>query len=120
TTLMSDAQVYIENSPDTQIYNNTVYSLAPYPNTFEYRFSDTTNVLIENNLTNLAITARDSATGTVADNITNAQSAWFVSTTDSVPDLHLSSAVSQVVGQGGAIAGLTDDFDKQTRGASID
>ena len=65
TTLRTDAQIYIEHSPDTQIYNNTVYSLASYPNTFEYRYSDTANVLIENNLTNLAITARDSATGTI-------------------------------------------------------
>ena len=115
---ITDVAIYVEYAPNTQIYNNTVYYAASYPNAIEYRFSATTGVLIENNLSNKAILARDSATGTVSNNVTNAQSSWFVS--PSTGDLHLASSVSTVVGKGIAVSGLTDDFDKQARGSSID
>lgn len=97
TGVFADAPIYIEYAPDTQIYNNTVYSLASYPNAIEYRYSTTAGVLIENNLANKAITARDSATAIESNNVTDAQSSWFVST--STPDLHLAYAVPSVVGK---------------------
>jgi hypothetical protein len=109
----ADASISVIDSPNTQVYNNSIFMQNPFPWAIEYRFSDTTGVLIENNATNLPITARDGATGTVGHNVTNAAASWFVAPTNG--DLHLTSAIPSLVGQGVAIAGLTDDFDGAAR-----
>lgn len=108
-----DVSIGIENSPTTKVYNNTIYSLGSYPNAIEYRFSVTNNVLIQNNLTNLPIVARDGATGTVSNNVTNAQSNWFIN--PSAGNLRLASSVPTVVDQGYNVSGLSDDFDGTAR-----
>ena len=100
TGIIQDVPIYVECAPDTQIYNNTVYTvysatLPSYPNAIEYRFAATTDVLVENNLTNQAIASRDDASGIVSNNVTNDVSTWFVNA--AVGDLRLASAVSSVV-----------------------
>jgi hypothetical protein len=115
-----DVGISIHNSPDTAIYNNTIYMENGYPNAIEYRFSGTTNATITNNLTNKSIRDQDGASGTESSNVTNASAAWFVNTSSG--DLHLASEISAVVDQGQSIAGLTHDFDGESRpqGSSID
>ncbi len=115
----ADVSIDLEESPGSQVYNNTVLAMHSYPNAIEYRFTQTTGALIVNNLTNKAIEARDGATGTVATNVTDAVSSWFVNPTQG--DLHLAYKVPGVVGAGQPVSGLTDDFDGDPRPAnSID
>ena len=116
----ADASIILENSPDTGVYNNTIFTDHDYPRSIEYRFSGTTNTTISNNLTNKAIASRDGASGTSSNNLTTASRDWFVNVSDA--DLHLASGVSAVIDVGLPISGLTDDFDGQSRpqGAGFD
>ncbi|MFZ5453358.1 MAG: right-handed parallel beta-helix repeat-containing protein [Thermodesulfobacteriota bacterium] len=116
----ADVGIAVESAPGAQVYNNTIYQEHSYPHAIEYRFPATTGVLIANNLTNKAISPRDGATGTVSDNVTNAQASWFVN--PPAGDLHLKSVIKTVVDQGRIIAGLATDFDgdPRPRGAGID
>lgn len=116
----ADVSIGLEDARNSQVYNNTIYMANSYPNAIEYRFGSTSGVQIYNNLTNKAISERDDASGTVLNNITNAQASWFV-----VPasgNLHLKSSISSVVDQGRSISGLTNDFDKESRpkGSGVD
>ncbi len=60
--------IVVENSPDTEIKNNFIYQLHKYPNAIEFRFDDTDNVFIENNITNRDITGRNGAKATMHNN----------------------------------------------------
>jgi hypothetical protein len=115
-----DVGIYLDQSPGTQIYNNTIFMENPYPRSIEYRFAETTNVLITNNLTNKPIAARDGASGTVKSNVETASSGWFVN--PSQGNLHLTSVLANVVDAGQIVSGLSNDFDGQSRpqGAGID
>ena len=110
-----DVGIALHNSPGSAVYNNTIFFENNYPNAIEYRFSGTSNVTITNNLTNKSIRDQDGASGTEASNIENASSSWFADVGSG--DLHLSSAVSQVVDQGQAVSGLNEDFDGESRPA---
>ena len=116
----ADSAIALVESPNTQVYNNTVFLQNSFPWAIEYRFATTTGVQFSNNLTNLPIQARDGAAGTLANNVTNAVASWFVS--PSSGNLHLASAVSSVVDKGKTISGLTNDIDGDARpaGAGID
>ena len=120
TGQFTDVSISLTESPNSQVYNNTILSENSFPWVIEYRYASTSNVLIANNLTNKPIISRDGGTGTVSKNITNASSSWFIK--PSSGDLHLASAVSSVVGAGLPITGLVDDFDGQPRptGGGID
>lgn len=109
----ADVSIEAAESPGTQIYNNTIFIQNTYPNAIEYRFPLTTGVLIANNLTNKSIQARDGATGTITNNLTNAVSSWFVDPPSG--NLHLSSSATTPVNAGQPISGLSDDFDSQSR-----
>jgi hypothetical protein len=112
----SDVGIALENSPNTKVYNNTIF--VAYQNAIEYRFSGTTNVDIKNNLTNKSIRSRDGATGTVSNNLSNAQSNWFVNTSQG--DLHLATSLSNVVDQGiDLMPYITDDIDQNKRPQGI-
>jgi hypothetical protein len=64
----ADVGIVVENSPDTEIKNNFIYQLHKYPNAIEFRFDDTDNVFIENNITNRDITGRNGAKATMHNN----------------------------------------------------
>ncbi len=109
----ADTAIYIESSPGTQIYNNSIYMENAYPHSIEYRGATTTGVLVVNNLANKPVAARDGATGTAGSNIETAAPGWFVNPTQG--DLHLSGANTTMVDTGRAVSGLTDDFDGTSR-----
>jgi hypothetical protein len=116
----NDVGISLDSTQDAQVYNNTIYLAHDYPNAIEYRFAATTGVYIANNLTNRAITARDDASGAEADNLTNAQDAWFRDL--AAGELHMAYAVPELVDRALAIEGLVDDHDGQARpqGAGYD
>ncbi|MCP4219793.1 MAG: hypothetical protein GY765_34495 [bacterium] len=109
----ADVPIGLENSSNTDVYNNTVYLSNTYSNAIEYRFAGTTGGIIRNNLCNKAITSRDGGSATLSYNITNSQAGWFEALTSG--DLHLAYGVPQVVNQGIAISGLTHDYDGESR-----
>jgi len=115
-----DAAIALMESPNSQVYNNTIYLENDFPWAIEDRFSLTRNVLIVNNITNKPITRRDAGSGTVTNNVTNAVENWFVEPVTG--DLHLALAISAVVDSGQTVSGLSDDFDGQSRpqGSGID
>lgn len=120
TGQFNDVGIALHNSPDTAVYNNTVFLEHGYPYAIEYRFAGTTNARITNNLTNKPIQDQDGASGSEVSNVTNASSGWFVNAT--AGDLHLASEISALVDQGQSVQGLVEDFDGEARpqGAGID
>ena len=109
---ISDVGIGLETSPDTEVYNNTVYT-ENYSNSIEYRFAATSGVKIYNNLTNQAIASRNGGSGDLQDNLTDAQAGWFLNTT--AGDLHLAAPWAEVVDQGRTISTVTEDYDRDTR-----
>lgn len=116
----ADVAIYLDDSPGTQIYNNSIYTEHGYPRSIEYRFPTTSGVLIVNNLTNRPIASRDGATGTAGNNYETASASWFVNRTQG--NLRLTSAVSAVVDKGRTVSGLQKDIDGDARpqGSGID
>lgn len=106
-----DVGIGVFNSPDTDVLHNTIVLSGTYPNAIEYRFSGTTGVVIANNLSDAAIARRDSAQGTISNNITTAGPEWFVDA--AAGDLHL-AATSPAIDAALASATLFD-FDGQSR-----
>jgi hypothetical protein len=111
----SDVGIGLESASDALVYNNTIFLQQSYPNAIEYRFSATSNARIINNLTNKAIISRQGGSGSLSANITSAQLNWFAEAT--AGNLHLAYPVTEVIDQGSSIAGLTDDFDGESRPA---
>ena len=112
SNIYDDVGIGLETSPNSQVYNNTVY--IEYQNAIEYRFPATNNVLITNNLTNKPITSRNGGQATLTTNYEDALAEWFVDL--STGDLHLSDNISQVVDQGTDLGSLVlDDLDQNIR-----
>jgi hypothetical protein len=116
----ADVGIYLEQSPATQVYNNTIIMEHSYPHSIEYRSPETIDVLIVNNLTNRPISPRDGASGTLGFNNVSATPAWFVDPT--AGDLHLAAANTAVVDVGQVVPGLFGDYDGDQRpqGGGID
>jgi len=110
--LFDDVGIGLESSPNTKVYNNTIY--VQYDNAIEYRFTSTTNADIINNLTNKAITSRDGGSGNLQTNITNAVADWFQDLNSG--DLRLGLGINAVLDQGTALPDfVTDDIDQTLR-----
>lgn len=107
-----DVGIGLETSNGTLVLNNTVFS-ENYPNSIEYRFPATQGVLIVNNLTNAQIAGRDGGSGSVENNVTDAQAPWFIDIANG--NFHLSTPVSSVVDQGRTLAEVTNDVDCEAR-----
>ncbi len=108
----NDVGIGLETSPNTQAYNNTVY--VAYQNAIEYRFPETNNVTITNNLTNKPIQSRDGGQASLSTNEMEAQPDWFADTPSG--DLHLATSLSQLVDVGTVLSGLVDyDIDQLSR-----
>lgn len=107
----NDVGIGLETSPNTKVYNNTIY--ISYPNAIEYRFEATTNVEITNNLTNQLITSRNDGEALLTTNYIEALAPWFVDVTTG--NLHLAITNENVVDLGTNLAEITLDFDKTAR-----
>jgi len=114
----ADTSIYLDQSPGTQIYNNTIYMENSYPRSIEYRFAESSGVLVVNNLSNRPAGARDGATGTEGNNVFNAAASWFVNPAQG--NLRLAASNASVIDKGRAVSGLTDDVDGQARSGAPD
>jgi hypothetical protein len=112
SSVSSDVPVAVFDSPQTKLYHNTILVNGAYPNAIEYRFPRTTGVDIKNNLTDASILARDGASASVSNNVTNATSGLFVNS--AAGDLHLKQTATAAIDRGIAVS-VTDDFDGQAR-----
>ena len=116
-----DVGIALESSPNTMVYNNTVFFEHEYTNSIEYRFSETNNVYIANNLTNKRILSRNSGTATLECNYENATANWFKNVISG--DLHIiSHEAVNIIDKGVHITGLDNDYDGNFRpnGSGID
>jgi hypothetical protein len=70
-------------------------------------------VEIRYNLTDGAVQQRDGATGTVANNVTGAQSSWFVNA--ATGDLHLRAIATAAIDKAAAHPSVATYYDGETR-----
>jgi regulation of enolase protein 1 (concanavalin A-like superfamily) len=119
-SMAADSAIYIGDSPNTQVLHNTILVSGTYPQPIEYRFPNTTGVVIRNNLLDGSISARDGATGSVSHNYTAATASMFVN--PAAGDLHLRSTATVVLDKVSALANALTDWDGQPRpqGAAAD
>jgi hypothetical protein len=111
-----DTAVYVADSPGTQVLHNSILVSRTYANPIEYRFPHTTGVVIQNNVLDGNILARDGATATVAGNYTSATAPLFVNS--ALGDLHLAPTATVLlnkIASPPAAAGF--DWDGQPRPA---
>jgi hypothetical protein len=115
-----DVGIAVMDSPNTQVLNNTVFVSGTYSTPIEYRFPETTGTVIENNLLDGTIWARDGASGTVNHNLEGATAPLFANAASG--DLHLAASATSAIDRGMSVPGVTDDWDGEQRpqGAGYD
>ncbi len=111
TGLFDDVGIGLETSPNTKVYNNTIH--IEYQNAIEYRFVETTNVDIANNLTNKIIKSRNGGQAVVYSNITNASSTWYIEPTEG--NLRLNANIPDVIDAGANLSDVVFDLDQYAR-----
>lgn len=117
TGSFNDVGIGLESSPDTKVYNNTI--LIDHQNAIEYRFETTSNIDIQNNITNREIRSRDGSTAYVSNNVTNAEESWFIDPESG--NLRLTTEISDVVDKGASLGVLMDiDQTPRPQGSGID
>ncbi len=108
-----DVPILVADSANTQVLHNTVLVNGSYPSAVEYRFAGTTGTIITNNLFDAAISARDGASGAVANNSVSATAAMFVN--PAAGDLHLLSSAVAAIDRVAVLANAPQDFDGDGR-----
>src|SRR4029450_1727287 len=107
-----DVGITINNSANTKVLHNTVIVSGTYSNGIEYRFPATTGVEIRYNLMDAEVQQRDGATGTVSNNVTNAQPSWFVNA--AAGDLPLAAIATAAIDKAAAHPSVPTDYDAET------
>ncbi len=110
-----DVGIGLESSPDTKVYNNTVIT-ENYFNSIEYRFEETTNVHIANNLVNEDIASRNGGTGLVENNYQNTNMDIFVDAANY--DYHLNDNITGIVDAGLELTNVNLDYDCHSRNSA--
>jgi hypothetical protein len=119
-SVASDAAIGVFDSPGTHVLHNSILASGTYPSVIEYRFPQTTGVVVANNLIDGSILARDGASATVTGNATSASPAWFVNA--AAGNLHLSPSATAPIDHAAVLPNATTDWDGHPRphGAAAD
>ena len=107
-----DVAIY-STSPGSRVLHNTVLTHGLYPNAVEIRFPSASGVVVQSNLLDAAVTARDGANPTLIDNLTTADPAWFVD--EQAGDLHLLPLAAPAIDQVTRLPDALDHFDALLR-----
>jgi hypothetical protein len=115
-----DVAIGVFDSPGTKVLHNSIYVAGSYPNAIEYRFPDTTGILIANNLTNRAISSRDGATGSVVGNYLEATLGMFVNAAEG--NMRLTPSATAAIDHAAPVADTATDWKGLARpiGAAAD
>lgn len=119
-TAGSDGSLIAWNSPGTQIDHNSVLLNSNEFYAVEFRFATTTNGTARNNLADVPIHLRDSATATLTSNVVAAVPGMFANA--AIADLHLLASATNAIDKGLTLTTVTNDFDgdRRPRGARSD
>jgi hypothetical protein len=109
----ADAGISLWDSPGTRVLHNTVIQNGTYPDAIEYRFPGTTGAVIQNNLTDGAIAARDDASASLAGNFGAATAEMFADA--AAGDLHLSLFAVEAIDQGAPLPDCPTDAEGDAR-----
>jgi hypothetical protein len=112
-SVAGDVGIGVFDSPNTQVLQNTALISGTYQNAVEYRFVESTGVVIANNLVDAAVQARDGATGAVTNNYLSAAPSMFVNAT--AGDLHLVATDAAVIGKVPTLQNALLDWDGNAR-----
>jgi hypothetical protein len=107
-----DVPIYT-TSPGSAILHNSVLTHGLYDAAVEVRFAGATGVEVRGNLLDGIVRPRDGAAPLVADNITDADPAWFAD--EAAGDLHLLPTAAAAIDQLDPLSGCSDDFDGDAR-----
>ena len=107
-----DVGIGLESSSDTKIYHNTCVT-ENYFNSIEYRFEETTNAHIVNNLTTKAVKSRNGGTGDVESNYETADLSIFMDASNY--DYHLSGMIAGITDAGIDLDHSGNDYDCHSR-----
>jgi hypothetical protein len=105
--------IQVWDSPDTRVVHNSILMNWPDSGSIEYRYPDTTNVLIENNLADNPDWARGGATATVRGNVWTADSGFFVDASGG--DFHLTPEAAGALDLVDVSADAPMDWDGEAR-----
>jgi hypothetical protein len=114
-TADSDGQVIVWDSPGTQVLNNTIMTSGNTLYSIQVRWSETGDV-VEDNLSDTPISARDGATFTSSGNYLSATTSMFVDASTS--NFHLiwnSATQANVINRVTALAAVPTDWDGSPR-----
>lgn len=107
-----DVGIGLETSPGTTVFNNTIF--IAYQNAIEYRFQETTDVEIANNLTNKLIRSRNGGTANKHHNFDDAEAIWFQNADSG--NLYLAQDQVEIIAQGANLSHhFQDDIDQNPR-----
>lgn len=109
----SDGSIIAWDSPGTNIDQNTILANDNVFYAIEFRFSTTTGGNARNNLSDLTVHLRDSATANLSGNLPSATSAFFVDPTSA--NLHLQASAAAAIDQAPTLPSVVDDFDGDGR-----
>jgi hypothetical protein len=109
----SDGAIIVWGSPNSKVYHNTLLTNGNLNSAIEFRFSQSSGEEARNNLADAGINTRESATVSSSGNVLSATSSLFIDSANA--DLHLKSSATSAIDKGGALSGVTDDFDGETR-----
>jgi hypothetical protein len=116
SSMSHDVVIEMVHAQDWLVAHNTALLLDPSPGLtwgMEARYSESQGTFAYN-LTNMSIWPdRDGASASMIDNVTNAQSSWFVNPASY--DLHLVAAATDAIDQAAVLASVSDDFDGDSR-----
>jgi hypothetical protein len=104
-----DVAVSLWDAPGAHVVHNTFILQGTFRASIDYRWPDTTGVIVANNLLDAPPWKRDDATAVEIGNVVDAGPDWFVHAADG--DLHLTERATRAIDRALAIPGVRTESD---------